>query len=375
MKNAIDYLLGLQPFGTSPQEKDRALRAAMEVAIRHHASACAPYRRFLDRRGFDPERPLDSLADIPFLPAPIFRSKQLLSVPPADVVRTLASSGSSSQTPSRVALDGLTRARQMKALAAVLKEVCGAERRPFLVCDIKPNPQVKDMELSARVAGVRGYLMAASEINYVMKQEAGTLTLSRSRLLDEIKRLSHTGQSFCILAYTYVLYQHVVLPLLQAGAIQLPKNAKVIHFGGWKRLLDQAVPRAVFMDGLTKAFGIEPQQVYDIYGFTEQLGVVYPDDGFGVKRIPVFAEVIIRDPITLEVLPEGETGFLEFVTPLPHSYPGVAVLLDDMGRLVRHISGENGEPTLGIELMGRAARAEIRGCGDTLPERYYQMEL
>jgi phenylacetate-coenzyme A ligase PaaK-like adenylate-forming protein len=107
--------------------------------------------------------------------------------------------------------------------------------------------------------------------------------------------------------------------------------------------------------------------IVDIYGFTEQLGVIYADDSQGVKRAPTYAEVLVRDPRTLEVVPDGAVGLLEFICPLPHSYPGIAVLLDDMGRII----SRDGEQGTGFEVLGRAEQAEARGCGDTLPRQVY----
>ena len=110
-----------------------------------------------------------------------------------------------------------------------------------------------------------------------------------------------------------------------------------------------------------RSLACRPAPIVDIYGFTEQLGVIYPDDARGVKRVPTYSEVLVRDPRSLAVVPNGEVGLLEFVCPLPHSYPGVAVLLDDMGRIVSR------EGDTAFEIVGRAEKAEARGCGDTLP--------
>ena len=91
-----------------------------------------------------------------------------------------------------------------------------------------------------------------------------------------------------------------------------------------------------------------------------------------MKRTPTYAEVLVRDPRTLEIVPDGAVGLLEFVCPLPHSYPGVAVLLDDMGRIVSRDPGGDGWQGTGFEIVGRAERAEMRGCGDTLPGQIYE---
>ena len=146
------------------------------------------------------------------------------------------------------------------------------------------------------------------------------------------------GKPFCLLGYTYMLYEHVVRPLREEGIrIELPPSTFVVHFGGWKKLRQQAVTKPVLTDHAAAVFGLAAGSIVDIYGFTEQLGVIYPDDSQGVKRTPTYAEVLVRDPARLEIVPDGDVGLLEFVCPLPHSYPGIAVLLDDMGRIVAAI--------------------------------------
>jgi phenylacetate-coenzyme A ligase PaaK-like adenylate-forming protein len=122
-----------------------------------------------------------------------------------------------------------------------------------------------------------------------------------------------------------------------------------------------------------QVFAMDEPYIRDVYGFTEQLGVIYPDDGNGVRLAPVYSEVVVRDPVTLESLPDGMPGLLEFITPLPHSYPGIALVLDDMGRIVSRDRGQNGRFGTRFEVLGRARGSEIRGCGDTLPEQIYQV--
>lgn len=230
------------------------------------------------------------------------------------------------------------------------------------------------MELSARVAGLRGYLMMASEIHHVLKTKDGPPELNVDKLRELIDQFREQSTAVCVIGYTYMLYQYVVAPLAQAGLrMQLPAGSMVLHFGGWKRLERQAVDRARLNAEVGQVFGHAEPYIRDVYGFTEQLGVIYPDDGHGVRLAPVYADVIVRDPITLEPVPDGMPGLLEFITPLPHSYPGIALLVDDMGRIVSRDRGDDGRYGTRFEVLGRARGAEIRGCGDTLPEQIYKV--
>src|SRR5262249_11679066 len=266
-----------------------------------------------------------------------------------------------------------TRDRQMRTLGVMLSALMGAARRPFIVLDAAAT-QNADLELSARVAGLRGYLMMASETHYALENQNAGLELNIDKIAALLEQLRSRRIPVCLIGYTYMLYQYVVAPLLRAGRqLPLPEGSMVLHFGGWKRLARQAVDRARLNSEVAQVFPMSEPCVRDVYGFTEQLGIIYPDDGNGVRLAPVYSEVIVRDPITLEPSPDGMPGLLEFITPLPHSYPGIALLLDDMGRIVSRNQERDGKYGTRFEVLGRAQGAEIRGCGDTLPEQIYQV--
>ena len=373
MSSPIDELLSLPPFGVAPDVKSAALLAAVHEAMAFHCGHCAPFARWCTKQGFDPGIPISDLAAVPFLPVGIFKRLLLSSVPQSEIVRVLTSSATSSQVPSRIPLDQVTRNRQMRTLASILSSLLGVERRAFIVLDAPPDAAANgDQELSARVAGMRGYLMAAAQKEYVLVRDGDHWTLDVDKFRAVVDRWKAEGKRLCLLGYTYVLHQGVVRPLVERGIrIELPESTVVLHFGGWKRLQDQAVDKASLGAGLAQVFGLPPSSVRDVYGFTEQLGVIYPDDADGLKRVPTYAEVLVRNPRTLEIVPDGQTGLLEFICPLAHSYPGIAILLDDLGRVVTRQAGADGMTGAAIEVTGRARRAEPRGCGDTLPEGVY----
>lgn len=372
MSSAMDRLLALPPFDVEDALKNEALSAAMAESLKHHYEHCAPYRRWCEKQRFIADRPLEDLASVPFLPVGIFKRMELSSVTPSEVVRILTSSATSSQIPSRVVIDQVTRHRQMRALTAILTAILGGRRRPFVVLDAAPRADAQGgQELSARAAGMRGYLMAATTKHYVLRDAKPAPTLDADLLFATVERLRATGEPFCFLGYTYMLYRSVILPLHEKGVrLNLPPNVSVLHFGGWKKLREQAVDRTLLNARTADVLGIPVRNIRDVYGFTEQLGVVYPDRGDGIREIPTYAEVMVRDPRTLRPAAEGETGLLEFLCPLPHGYPGVAVLVDDIGRMTPY-RNDAGAVRRGFEVLGRAERAEPRGCGDTLPAAVY----
>jgi hypothetical protein len=370
--SAIDELFRQPPYATRPSDRG-LLRAAVREAIQHHCTACPKFARWYCKQGMDPNAEIDDLARLPFLPVSIFKRLSLESVPDQEVVRVLKSSATSSQTPSRVVLDRITRDRQIRTLSVLMSAMMGPMRRPFVVLDAAAT-QGADVELSARVAGLRGYLMMASETHYALEARDGRFDLNVEKLEDLFSQLQARQVPVCLIGYTYMLYQYVVAPLARTGRrLQLPAGSMVVHFGGWKRLERQAVDRERLNAEVGQVFAMDELFIRDVYGFTEQLGLIYPDDGNGVRMAPVYSEVIVRDPVTLESLPDGMPGLLEFITPLPNSYPGIALLLDDMGRIVSRDCEQDGRYGTRFEVLGRARGSEIRGCGDTLPEQIYQV--
>ena len=369
----VDELLKQPPYRESIDQNKDMLRDAVREAVIHHCAQCPPYARWYKKQGVDPQAPIEDLSNVPYLPVTVFKRLNLKSVGDDKVVRVLKSSATSSQTPSSVALDSITRARQMRTLTVLMGDLIGKGRRPFIVFDAPPGKGA-DIELSARVAGMRGYLMMASEAHYVLDAEGDGLKLNVEKLRELLKGFVEKKISICLIGYTYVLYQFVVSELKKLGlSFELPSESTVLHFGGWKRLEHLAVERETFNADVGRVFLMDEQRVWDIYGFTEQLGVIYPDDGHGVRLAPAYTEVFARDPFTLTIQPDGVPGLLEFITPLPHSYPGISILLDDVGRIVSRDQNVNGRYGTRFEVIGRAKGAEIRGCGDTLPEKVYEV--
>ena len=56
----------------------------------------------------------------------------------------------------------------------------------------------------------------------------------------------------------------------------LGSNAALIHIGGWKKLESRKVSKSNFNNLINSFFGIPQQNIFDIFGFTEQMGIIYP---------------------------------------------------------------------------------------------------
>ena len=370
-----EELLKHKPFELDKKEKDKLLKASLKESLEHHFQNSKEYQKYCKKKVFLP--PFDNInyEDIPFFPVDIFKNFHLSSVPENSLVRTLNSSATTSQTPSSIYLDDITRKRQVKTLIWLLSDFIGKERIPFLIFDADPRKNNLDKKISARNAAIRGFLIAASQSEYFMNvRTKDELTVDIPKLINFLTEVEKQNTKTILFGFTYVLFSHVAKQLQRQNIKFNLTNSLIIHIGGWKKLQSEAVSKNVFNNTLSAVFGVRANNILDSYGFTEQLGIIYIDCEDGLKRCPLVSEIIIRDPGTLEQLPDGEPGLVEFISPLPFSYPGCAVLLDDIGRVVTRNSDSLGRNGTAYEILGRAKEAEVRGCGDIMAEKIISEE-
>jgi hypothetical protein len=163
---------------------------------------------------------------------------------------------------------------------------------------------------------------------------------------------------------------NLVQPLRRQGiTLEMPR-VRILHSGGWKRLEQQAVTRDVFIRDVASVFGCTEDRIIDFYGMVENVGVIYPDCALGNKHAPNFAEVIVRDPLTLTPVKAGERGLIQVCSVLPTSFPGFLLLTEDMAEVISYEGCSCGRSGTSFRFAGRAPRAEVRGCGNLQSTRY-----
>ncbi len=354
------------------EKKDEMFFPALMEELCFHYDHNALYRSFCDNKGFHPHTFHGSIEEIPPVQVSVFKELggRLNSVEKENIRLTLQSSATSG-IPSSILVDAVTAKRQAKAMVRVVGDYIGNERRPFLIMDVDPAAGFRHI-LGARYAAVSGYLNFASEAGYFLKVDNSHYYFDTDGIQAYVKKLK--GQSAVVFGFTYILYSEVLKPLSERKfRIKLPEGSRIIHIGGWKKLESEKVSKEEFNRLAANVFGVVPQDVIDIYGFTEQMGLNYPDCPCGCKHTPFYSEVAVRDVVTKEVLPAGKEGLLEFVSPIPHSYPGNVILTDDIGVIVDgdceyHRGGRR------FRVLGRLKKAEVRGCGDILSDKLKSAE-
>ncbi len=370
LEQAIAELLTASPYAMDPQEHEQALLSVLKKELEY---ACESNAQFANYVRHWPIRvsAAKTVADLPYLPVSAFKANPPLSlVPAAEIKRTLTSSSTSGQVPSRVVLDAATSRRMTKGVIAIIRDFIGSARRPYLVIDTKENLG-RQAELGARGAAIQALGSFATEIVPCLNTDfAGNASLDLEKLL------AFAGQwkaaSVLVYGFTYVIWTQLVRPLVERGIKLNIGDAHVLHSGGWKRLEQQSVTKDVFIREVAGVFGCAPDRIIDYYGMVENVGVVYPDCAQGYKHVPAFADIIIRDPLTLAPAEPGRPGVVQVCSALPTSFPGFLLLTDDMGEIVGRDGCACGRRGTYFRFLRRVPKVEVRGCGNLETTRQRQ---
>ncbi len=364
MNNFINIITE-ELFSLKQAEKEKFFVPLMREAARWHFKSCLEFKKLCENRKFDIFSDF-KLIDLPYFPVSIFKKINLVSVPENQIIKTLYSSSTSGE-PSKIMIDKITADNQVIILNKIMQNFLGKERRCFIVFDTEETIKSSNGELSSRGAAIRGMFPLAKKIFFILDKNLN-LDIKRLRLaLSKIDK----REDICYFGFTWLIYNIYLnnknnkdfFNILKEKA---DKNNIVLHIGGWKKLKDMAVSKEDFNSRIGNMLGVGKGRVIDFYGLTEQLGTVYPDCEYGHKHLPLYSEVIIRDINTLKPVHIGEVGFIQFLSPLPHSYPGISLLSDDLGRIEGIDDCKCGRKGKYFVFEKRSETAEVKGCGDTL---------
>lgn len=355
MLEELATALGERPYSMPQAKREALLLSGLNQLTTLHGGACRQYRRILNG-AWGGVRPAEEVDKVPFLPVSLFKSQRLASIPDSEVRMTLTSSGTTGQAVSQILLDAETSSLQQRALANSLAHVLGRQRLPMLVVDT--DAVFKDPKLmSARGAGVLGMMRFGRNHTFALDQELQPNLESVRAFLQ-----AHGNEPFLVFGFTFMVWLQFYEAFKEAD-LDL-SHGVLIHSGGWKKMAERAVDNISFRASLADSFGI--RRIHNFYGMVEQIGSIFLEGPDGLLYPPNFADVIIRNPVTWEPAAQGQPGVIQVLSLLPQSYPGHSVLTEDLGIIEAIDSGLDGWMGKGIRVLGRVARAELRGCSDVI---------
>lgn len=354
----IETLIQTRPYALTQSEKREILLQRMQDLTKFHYHHCRAYQDIIDRV-FGGERAFSftRVEDAPFLPVSLFKTLQLKSIPDESVIKTLTSSGTTGQQVSRIYLDSDTAKLQSKVLVKLTQHFLGKDRIPMVILDHKSVIKNR-RSYSARGAGILGMAQFGRAPFYALDDD---MKLDVDGLLAYLDK--HQDKPIFFFGFTFMVWKYFIQVLKEKEITLHPKNATLIHSGGWKKLQAEAVDNARFQEIVKQVTGME--QIVNFYGMVEQVGSVFFENPLHYLHAPIFSDVIIRDPITLQPLPMGEKGLVQVVSALPTSYPGHSILTEDLGILHGEDHEELEMKGRYFEILGRVPKTEVRGCSDT----------
>jgi hypothetical protein len=339
----VSALLEMAPYAA---RDEAAFLAEAEALTRVHLAGCEDYARIWP--GYAGAA---SVEQLPWLHVGLFKH---IVFKTAGVThqRTLMSSATTSGMSSQVVLDEKSGALQARSSLAILEDFVGKGRRPLIILDDAKALRQRG-QVAARVAAALSLTPLASTTTFALGQEKMDWGAVASAIegADEV----------LVYGFTWVLWQAWVHGGVPAGLLR-GKRVVFVHSGGWKKLEAEAVAPEVLERALLDGAG-DGSAVVDFYGLVEQNGVVFPKCGEGARHVPRWADVIVRDPWTMQALPAGRPGLLQLINVLAHGAPYHSVLTEDLGEKLDG-SCACGRQGPRFRLIGRVPKAELRGCAN-----------
>jgi len=367
----FDEILEIPPYSLDKEQKTALLTRRLKDLTLHHLEHCDPYRRMMDSLGVTKEmmehfgEQGETYYDLPFLPVRLFKELSLKSVPDSEVFKTMTSSGTSGQAVSRIYCDRVTASNQQKTMVKIVSDFTGSGRMPMLIIDC-PSVVKNRAMFSARGAGILGFSIFGAKKCYALNDDMELDVEAVRNFLD-----AHKGERILLFGFTFMIWQHFyreLVRLKEEGIVFDLSKGILIHGGGWKKLISEAVSPEEFRDRLTDVCGL--YDVHDYYGMVEQTGCIYMQCECGHLHASVFSDVIIRDPRDFSVAPKGEAGIIQVVSTIPESYPGHSLLTEDEGVILGEDDCPCGRKGKYFKINGRLKNAEIRGCSDTYAAKF-----
>lgn len=351
----------IQLYTYDKQTKQHFFLEYMLELFDHHKHQCGAFNRMMSSVNYC-KRNIYSIDDLPFIPVRLFKLFELASVCRGSVIKTMTSSGTSGQAVSKIYLDKQTASLQSRILSRIVSSFLGSTRVPMMIVDCESTVKNRS-QFSARSAGITGFSLFSTKRIFALKDDM-------SLNVEAVKEFLEDNKSMTILmfGFTSIIYQHFYHELLRSSQKFDLSNAVLIHGGGWKKLISEAVDSATFKAQLNSICGLS--RIHDYYGMVEQTGTIHMECEFGYLHTSEYSDIIIRNSNDFSVSRYGEEGIVQLLSLLPISYPGQSILTEDLGVIFGEDDCRCGRKGKYFKINGRLKKAELRGCSDTYGESF-----
>lgn len=331
------------------------------------------------------QRPIESLADLPALPVTAFKQLELTTVPTAERVARFHSSGTTGHQPSRhihsadtlwiyqLAVEAWFKRRVLGDFAWAWRgRVPVPSNRPRML-SLTPRPTDALHSSLAYMVGTLVDRLGADSSTFHGRTSAGGWELDVTSARAALRHSARDDRSGPVILFgTAFNFVHLLDAMETAGeTINLPPGSRVMETGGYKGR-SRVIPKTELHQAIAARLGIPLELVITEYGMSELSSQAYDTDRSqslpcsaqipttakspspSIERrlqFPPWCHATVISPETRRVCAPGEPGLLR-VADLANVASVLAIQTEDLA--VAHEDG--------IELLGRAAAAEPRGC-------------
>ncbi|MBF0407204.1 MAG: hypothetical protein HQM10_07615 [Candidatus Riflebacteria bacterium] len=310
--------------------------------------------------------PIENLiSKIPHVGVTAMKYYLLNSLPESDAVLKLTSSGTRGQK-TRIWFDEKSLARVQAMLEELWRQegLISKKSTNYMMMVYDPE-EAKDLGIAFTLRNQQRFAPADETFFAIKKGKNDSWEFDIQKAHAKLRSYIDIGKPVRILGITSFIYE-LVEELEKTGGIHLPSDSYMLTGGGWKAADDKKVPRDYFRQKASKALGIPVENIRDGYGMAEHSSP-YIECAKHHFHVPVYNRIYIRNPITMAMLPPGETGLIELITPFNAIMPNLSVLSTDMGFIESEPCpcGWN-SPTFVI--AGRGGVSKHKGCALTAAE-------
>lgn len=335
----------------------KALALMLFTLQYHHNDA---YQKLCRARGIAPDD-VNDWTQIPPVPAAAFKELDMTCLPPDERSRVFHSSGTTEQRPSRHFHNAISLGLYEASLWSWLKL-----SSRFADDDLRLISLTPSADQTPHSSLVHMFDFVAKQIGGGQCRFVGRVASDGSWELDlkaALFELDRTDSRKLLLVGTAFGFVHLLDEMVKRDIrIELPHGTRVLETGGYKGR-SRSMPKKDLHALIVDRLGVSHSAIICEYGMSELSSQAYqhnPEPGVadpqskGVFSFPPWARARVISPETGKEVRDGETGLLSIVD-LANVFSVAAIQTEDLA--IRRGAG--------FELLGRADRAEPRGCSLT----------
>ncbi len=351
-----------EPLDYTESNCELMMKACREMAL-FHCNHCPEIRWLYEKYRFDPDsiRAEADLERIPPLGVTAMKYHLLLSLPEERAHLTLTSSGTRGQK-TQVWFDkeSLDRVQAMLRLLWIQEGLVSDKPTNYLQMVYDPD-EAQDLGIAFSVKNEQQFAPAHRTFYAIRRNSEGQWEFKVKEAIETLRSYVEEGKPVRISGITRFIFELLeALDHEHEPLTPLPSGSLLLTGGGWKTADNKSVTREYFRALASRVLGMDEAQMRDGYGMAEH-SAPYVECRLHRFHIPVYNRILIRDPVTMKVLPPGEAGLLELITPFNAMMPTLALLSTDVGR----IDAEDcpcGWKSPTFTLLGRGGLVKHKGC-------------